>query len=119
MSIAKQLEEQMWEAALRRDSETFSRIVSTDAVMICGGVRCTGVEYAALIKEYGISEYQLLEFETVYKTDSLIQTHSVVRTVADCEQNADLAGLFHVTSTWQLKNGAWQLIFNMDQRIMS
>ena len=36
------LEIQMWEAARNRDKEAFLNIVSEDAVMICGGYRCTG-----------------------------------------------------------------------------
>lgn len=37
---------------------------------------------------------------------------------ADAPENADLAGMFHVTSTWENRGGEWILVFNMDSRIM-
>ena len=40
----KQQELRMWEAAKRRDSIKFLELVSPDAVMICGGFRCTGLD---------------------------------------------------------------------------
>ncbi|MDY3792072.1 MAG: hypothetical protein SOZ56_06270 [Oscillospiraceae bacterium] len=36
-----ELETQMWTAAKSGSRENFSALVSTDAVMVCGGYRCS------------------------------------------------------------------------------
>ncbi len=110
------LEDAMWQAAKNCDAATFSQLVSPDAVMLCGGARLTGARYSELVAGYGISDYEITEFEVLYETDCRIQVHYIVRTMADSPENADLAGFFRVTSTWERKDGAWRLIFNMDQR---
>ncbi|MBQ8569626.1 MAG: nuclear transport factor 2 family protein [Oscillospiraceae bacterium] len=111
------LENEMWLAALKKDSDTFSTLVSENAVMVCGGYRCTGAEYASMIKDFGISEYKISDFEPVLETDNIIQVHYIVATAADCPENSDLAGIFHVTSTWKKTADTWKIIFNMDSRI--
>lgn len=114
---AYSLERSMWDAALYRDAAAFSQLVREDAVMLCGGARLTGGEYAELVCGYGISGYEISEFEVLTSTENLVQVHYIVRTTADSPENADLAGLFRVTSTWESSGGRWRLIFNMDQRI--
>lgn len=113
-----ELEQEMWNAAANRDKEAFLQLVSPEAVMVCGVFRCSGADYAELIKDFGISSYEITNFETVSETEQLIQVHYIVKTIADSPETADLAGMFHITSTWAKKNDAWKLIFNMDQRIM-
>lgn len=112
-----ELERAMWNAALNKDSAAFSELVSEDAVMLCGGARLTGAQYAELISGFGISGFELSEFELLTITQTLYQVHYIVRTMADSPENADLAGVFRVTSTWQMTDDKWRLIFNMDQRI--
>ncbi len=109
----------MWEAARCRDKSAFSRLVSSEAVMVCGGFRCSGAEYAEIISEFGMSEYVISDFKAVVQTESVVQVHYLIRIKEDRPENADLAGLFHVTSTWRNDDGRWQLVFNMDQRLMN
>lgn len=111
-------EEKMWSAAVKGNKEEFLKLVSESAVMVCGGYRCTGKEYSEFIADYGISEYEISNFEVVYKDSSIVQVHYTVRTTADCLKNSDLEGLFHVTSTWKKCGEEFKLIFNMDSRIM-
>jgi len=111
-------EEKMWKAAASGNSEEFLKLVSENAVMICGGYRCTGKEYSELISDFGISGFEISCFETVCETDRIVQVHYIVRTTADSPENADLSGLFHVTSTWEKKDEGFMLIFNMDSRII-
>ena len=85
--------------------------------MVCGGFRCSGADYAEFINDFGISSYEITNFETVAATAQLVQVHYIVKTTANSPETADLAGMFHITSTWAKKNGTWKLIFNMDQRI--
>ena len=112
-----ELEQEMWKSAAKGDKEAFLRLVSPEAVMVCGGFRCSGADYAELIKDFGISSYEITNFETVAETEQLVQVCYIVKTAADSPETADLAGVFHITSTWAKKNGTWKLIFNMDQRI--
>jgi len=113
------LEKQMWQAALAGDKDAFCRLVADDAVMVCGGFRCSGAEYAGFIENFGISSYEITFHEVVCETDDSVQLHYVLLTTTDSPENADLAGLFHVTSTWKRIGDEWQLIFNMDSRIFA
>lgn len=118
INMILELENKMWESAKSDDKTTFSEIVSAEAVMVCGGYRCTGAEYSEFISDFGISAFEISNFEVVHETDNTVQVHYIVKTTADAPQNADLAGIFHVTSTWTQRNGEWKLVFNMDSRIM-
>lgn len=115
--MIKELEETMWEAAKNRDSEAFSEIVDPNAVMICGGFRCSGKEYAEIISEFDCAKYEISYFEEVARTEGLIQVHYIISTEAENPENSDLSGSFHITSTWKLINGEWKLVFNMDSKI--
>lgn len=113
-----ELENKMWQAAKDGNKAEFARLVSADTVMVCGGYRCTGAEYAEFVSNLGISGFEITNFEIVHETDKTVQVHYIVTTTADVPENADLAGTFHVTSTWENLNGEWVLVFNMDSRIM-
>lgn len=114
----KDYETYMWEAAKNRDSEKFLQVVSEDAVMFCGGFRCTGIEYAEIIKDFDVVQYEMSHFEVVAEAENICQVHYVIATTVSDERNRDLEGAFQVTSTWKKQNGVWKLIFNMDSRIM-
>lgn len=112
------LENKMWQFAKDGNKTEFGKLVSADAVMVCGGYRCTGAEYAEFISDFGISDFEISNFEVVHETDKAVQVHYIVKTTADAPENEDLAGMFHVTSTWENRGGEWILVFNMDSRIM-
>ncbi len=118
MNIALQHETAMWNAAVDCDRDAFLQQVAEDAMMVCGGHRCSGAEYAWLICDVGIGSYKISEYEVIHQSDTLIQVHYIVSATAKREEDADLAGLFHVTSTWQKREEGWKLIFNMDSRIV-
>ena len=112
-----ELEIKMWEAARNRDAEAFSDVVDERAVMVCGGFRCSGADYANIIKEFDIAQYKISNFEIIEETEMLCQIHYEIElTVAD-RKNADLEGAFHIASTWKKSADKWKLIFNMDSRI--
>ncbi|MCI7768644.1 MAG: nuclear transport factor 2 family protein [Oscillospiraceae bacterium] len=113
-----QLEELMWKAASSGNKAAFSELVSENAVMVCGGYRCTGAEYSELISDFGISGYEISGFEITAEDEDIIAVHYVVKTSAALPENADLAGTFHVASIWKRLDDKWQLVFNMDSRIL-
>lgn len=115
--MIKHLETMMWEAAKNRDSEAFLKLVDENAIMICGGFRCSGYEYAQIIKDFDCKSYIISDFETVSQSESSITVHYVIETTVNSEQNKDLAGKFHITSTWEKKESGYKLVFNMDSRI--
>lgn len=115
--MIKELETQMWEAAANRDSKGFLRLVDENAVMICGGYRCSGAEYAAVIGEFDCCLYDISDFEIVCENDGIAQVCYIIETKAELPENADLSGRFYITSTWKKQADGWKLIFNMDQRI--
>lgn len=111
------METAMWEAAKARNSEKYLDVVSEDAVMVCGGYRCSGREYAAIIGEFDCKSYAIENFEIVCEDENIVQTHYIVTVEVSDERNADLAGKFHVTTTWKRINGSWKAVFNMDRQI--
>ena len=115
--MIKELEIQMWESAANRDSKGFLRLVDENVVMICGGYRCSGAEYAAVIGEFDCCSYDISDFEIVYENDGIAQVCYIIETKAALPENADLAGRCYITSTWKKQADGWKLIFNMDQRI--
>lgn len=113
-----QQEHEMWEAALHKNVADFKKLVLPDAVMICGGLRCLGNEYADFIADFNISGYTISHMEVIHSSDSEVTLHYVIRTQAEDSEAQDLTGLFHVVSMWERKSDAWNLIFNMDSRIV-
>lgn len=113
-----ELENKMWQAAKNGDKTEFAKLVDSNAIMVCGGYRCTGAEYAEFVSNFGISDFEITHFEIVHETDNTVQVHYIVKTTAIAPENADLEGKFHVTSTWGNREGKWVLVFHMDSRIM-
>lgn len=116
--MIKELEIKMWEAAKSRDAAMFLEVVDRNAVMVCGGFRCTGADYAEIIKEFDVAQYKISNFETIEENDLLCQVHYVIDIAVADRRNADLEGRFHITSTWKKISDGWKLIFNMDSRIL-
>ena len=79
----------MWEAARNRDKEAFLNIVAEDAVMICGGYRCTGAEYAQIIEEFDCKDFCISEYEVVAENNDLIQVHYMITTAVNDEANKE------------------------------
>lgn len=111
------LETKMWEAAKNRNVIEFLNVVSKDAVMVCGGYRCTGKEYAEIISFFDCKAYDISHFEIVSEDTSSAQVHYVINLEVNEEKNSDLAGTFHITTTWKNHDGKWKVVFNMDQRV--
>lgn len=112
-----QLEYNMWEAALHRDADSFKSLVCPNAIMICGGYRCMGSEYADIIQDFYISGYSISSMEVISSGKDEVILHYILRVDADKESHKDLEGLFHVVSVWKRTGEEWRLIFNMDSRI--
>lgn len=115
--FTRELEEKMWRAAQARDKAAFLELVDENAVMVCGGFRCSGADYAEIISKFDCASFEIEGFETVCEAPGMIQVHYVITTAAEKPENADLAGRFHITSTWRETDGRWKLVFNMDSRI--
>lgn len=114
-----QKEHDMWNAASKRDSEAFKELVAGDAIMICGGYRCLGAEYAEYIKDFYISEYRIKNEEVIFSSEEAIQIHYVIDVKTEWSEATDLGGVFHVVSLWKKENNSWKLHFNMDSRIIA
>ena len=118
MNEIYELERKMWDAAVSGDKPAFFDIVSETAVMVCGGYRCTGAEYADFIGDFGVAAYEISGFEMTAESDDMIAVHYIVNTKADRPENGDMSGKFHVASVWKKTDSKWRLVFNMDSRIM-
>ena len=114
----KEYETKMWKAAKNRDKEGFLKLVDENAVMVCGGYRCTGAEYAQIVKEFDIASYEMSDFEVIFRTEDMFQVHYLIETKVSREENKDLEGVFHITSTWKSSGDKWKVIFNMDSRVI-
>ena len=71
-------EKKMWEAAAERNKETFLQLVSPEAVMVCGGFRCSGAEYAGFIGDFCIFSFEIQDFETVVETPTPAQAAALL-----------------------------------------
>jgi hypothetical protein len=116
--MIKELEMKMWDAAKEKNKKAFLNLVDDNAVMVCGGYRCLGREYAGIIPEFDCTNYEFLAYEEIMHTSDMCQIHYVIKLEVSQEENKDLEGEFHVTSTWKKKKEGWRLIFNMDSRII-
>ena len=114
----QELEIKMWETAKSRDAEAFLEVVNKNAVMVCGGFRCSGADYSEIIKELDVAQYTISNFEVIFETAILSQIHYVIEIKVADRKNADLEGLFHITSSWKKEDDKWKLIFNMDSKII-
>ena len=117
LNRAYDLEVSMWEAARNRSSSNFLKVVSEEAVMVCGGLRCTGKEYAEIVAMFDCKAYAIEHLEIVNQDENSIQVHYVIHLEVNSEENSDLAGTFHITTTWKNMDGVWKVVFNMDQRV--
>lgn len=113
------MEYNMWKAASTRDVAAFKSLVADDAVMICGGYRCLGVEYAEYIKDFYVNGYDIKNEEVIFFSDEAVQIHYVIDIKAGLPEASDLGGVFHVVSLWKRVNNLWKLYFNMDSRIIT
>ncbi len=111
-------EYEIWKAAKNRDCAAFKELVAEDAIMICGGYRCLGAEYAEFIKGFYINEYEISNEEVIFSSEDAVQIHYVIEVTTELPESADLGGVFHVISLWKKENYVWKLYFNMDSRIM-
>ena len=112
-------ESDMWKAARKRDVAAFKELVADDAIMICGGYRCLGAEYANYIKDFYISSYEIKNNEVIYSSEEAVQIHYVIEVKTEAAESEDLGGIFHVVSLWKMENNIWKLSFNMDSRIIT
>ena len=104
-------------AAKNRDAKRFLEIVSPEVVMVCGGYRCTGKECAEIIRIFDCRSYSIEHFEIVHSDEASFQVHYIIKTEVGDERNSDLAGTFHITTTWVSAGGRWKVVFNMDRKI--
>ena len=112
-------EHDMWKAVSNRDVAAFKELVADDAIMICGGYRCLGVEYAEYVKEFYINGYDIINEEVIFSSEEVVQIHYVIDVKTAKAEESDLGGTFHVISLWKLMNNQWKLYFNMDSRIIT
>lgn len=112
-------EHDMWEAASKRDVVAFKELVADDAIMICGGYRCLGAEYAEYIKDFNINGYEIKNEEVIFSSEEAVQIHYVINVKTESPETADLGGVFHIVSLWKIENNQWKLYFNMDSRIIN
>ena len=117
LTKALELENSMWEAAKNRDAEGFLKVVSPEAVMVCGGYRCLGKEYAEIIRDFDCKYNDIDCFEIVHEYTDSFQVHYILKMEVGNIHNHDLEGSFHITTTWRFIDGIWKVVFNMDQRI--
>lgn len=111
------MEYNLWKAASNRDVVAFKSLVADDAVMICGGYRCLGLEYAEYIKDFYINSYDIKNEEVIFFSDEAVQIHYVIDIKTELPEADDLGGTFHVVSLWRKIDNLWKLNFNMDSRI--
>lgn len=70
-----------------------------------------------IIGNFDCRSYHIARFEIVHDDGVSFQVHYILKMEVEDVGNIDLAGSFHITTTWSCKSGRWKVVFNMDQRI--
>ena len=83
------------------------------------GIQMHGVEYADVVAMFDCKKYVIEHFEIVNQDTKSIQVHYVIHLEVNSEENKDLAGTFHITTTWKCTDDIWKVVFNMDQRVLA
>lgn len=110
------MEKKMWEAFASGNSALFGKIVSADAMMICGGFKESGAEYARIVENVNLSNYELSEFDVKVINSNVVLTNYIVKVDG---QDYTLAGTFRVSSLWINEDGNWKVVFNQDSNLVS
>ncbi len=109
------LEKAVWEAFARQDIRAFQKLVAPDALMVVGGMREAGQDYAQVISQFKIPDYELDEFRFMPLGDEVALLHYTV-TFAGSAQHPNFTGRYYVSSIWKKLDGKWQVVFNQDAR---
>lgn len=104
-------EYEMWKAASKRDDVAFKELVADNAIMICGGYRYLGVEYAEYIKDFYINGYEIKNEEAIFSSEEAVQIHYVIDVKTELPETTDLGGVFHVVSLWKMENNLLKVPF--------
>jgi hypothetical protein len=110
----RDVEEKMWEAFSRGNATAFGKLVASDAMMICGGLRESGREYTAIVSQVRLDSYGLTDFAIKVINTSMVMTNYVVK--IECPDPL-LSGNFRVSSLWIKNDDHWQLCFNQDSKL--
>ncbi len=111
----KDLEEKMWHAFATGNQEVFSELVLDDALMICGGFRESGREYAQMVSQVRLESFKISEFIATELHDEFCLTNYIVEVICP---SPDLAGKYRVSSLWKMVGSKWMLTFNQDTRLL-
>ena len=110
----KELEYRMWEAFACGDASSFRTLVSEDAMMICGGLRESGLTYAQIVEQVKLDRYSIRDFVVKRVTSDTVLTNYIV--VVECP-DTDISGTFRVSSLWVQNDNEWRLLFNQDTKL--
>ncbi len=109
-------EKQMWEAFATGNSKLFEELVSKDALMICGGYRETGSEYATIVSQIRLQGYELTDIIVKEVDLNAILINYIVNVKSfDPVMN----GKYRVSSLWVKNDEKWKVVFNQDSKIDS
>lgn len=110
----RNLETQMWEAFANGDSNKFSKLVLDDAMMICGGIRESGREYAKIAANVRLDSYEISDFFIKSVSNESVMTNYIVKVICP---DASISGTFRVSSLWIRNDTKWELVFNQDSKL--
>lgn len=52
---------------------------------------------------FDCKNYEISSFEIIAESENLVQVHYILKTEVEHNENSDLAGKIHITSTWAKK----------------
>lgn len=106
-------EQKLWQCYALGDSAAFGRLVDPQALMIVGGERGSGADYAQAIAMVRLQGYELRDVVVLDLGPGAAAIHYSV-TIKDYPGPYDLSGTYRVTSIWQRREGGWVLVLNQD-----
>lgn len=106
-------EKQMMAAFARGNSQAFAALALPEALMVTGGMRSSGAQYARETAQVRLKDFRMTDFTVLPLSADAVLLHYTLE-VVDYPGPYDLSGVYLVSSVWVRREEGWRLIFNQD-----
>ena len=108
--IVQNLENRIWEAAKKWDGQEFGRYLHDDAIMVSDNYCCSGQEYIIQLEDLGLVRFKIEQYETICHAKNRVQSFYYVYFK---KNKGKTSKYYYATSTWELTESGWKLLFHM------
>lgn len=117
ISSVIRLENRVWEAAQRREADTFAELVPSDAVMIFQSGIVSQPEYLATMHERTISRYELRNMHGSMPNPRIVILHYEALRFGEEAGSSFPEGLVIESTVWIKRGRRWVALLNQETPI--